>query len=87
MPDKPADVRRIGRELGVDYVREGSQQKIGERLKVTAQLIDAHDGRHLWAQAYDRGIGDLLRDQPRVYLLIRSRSSALRLAEASNSPK
>jgi TolB-like protein/DNA-binding winged helix-turn-helix (wHTH) protein len=57
--DGPADVRRIGQDLGVDYVLEGSQQKIGDRLKVTAQLIDARDGSHLWARAYDRGIGDL----------------------------
>ena len=57
--DMPADVRQIAKEHGVDYVLEGSQQKIGARLKVAAQLIDAHEGRHLWAQAYDRGIGDL----------------------------
>jgi TolB-like protein/DNA-binding winged helix-turn-helix (wHTH) protein/Tfp pilus assembly protein PilF len=57
--DTPTDVRRIGRDLGVDYVLEGSQQKIGDRLKVTAQLIDAGDGAHLWAQTYDRTIADL----------------------------
>jgi TolB-like protein/DNA-binding winged helix-turn-helix (wHTH) protein len=64
--DRPADVRRIGEDLGVDYVLEGSQQKIGERLKVTAQLIDARDGSHLWAQAYDRGIGDLFVVQEQI---------------------
>ncbi len=56
---KPADVRRIGEDLHVDYVLEGSQQKIGDRLKVTAQLIDARDGADLWAQSYDRAIADL----------------------------
>ncbi|TGP21602.1 MULTISPECIES: winged helix-turn-helix domain-containing protein [unclassified Mesorhizobium] len=56
---KPTDVRQIGDELGVDYLLEGSQQKAGNRLKVTAQLLDARDGSHLWANTYDREIGDL----------------------------
>jgi TolB-like protein/DNA-binding winged helix-turn-helix (wHTH) protein len=57
--DKPTDTRQIGDELGADYLLEGSQQKIGDRLKVTAQLLDAHDGSHLWANTYNREIGDL----------------------------
>jgi TolB-like protein/predicted Zn-dependent protease len=57
--DQPVDARQIGDELGVDYLLEGSQQKIGDRLKVTAQLLDAHDGSHLWANTYNRQIGDL----------------------------
>ncbi|RWA59748.1 MAG: hypothetical protein EOQ28_32825 [Mesorhizobium sp.] len=57
--DKPTDARQIGDDLGVDYLLEGSQQKIGDRLKVTAQLLDAHDGSHVWANSYDREIGDL----------------------------
>lgn len=57
--DKPADARQIGDELGVDYLLEGSQQKMGDRLKVTAQLLNAHDGSHLWANTYNREIGDL----------------------------
>ncbi|BCG96836.1 winged helix-turn-helix domain-containing tetratricopeptide repeat protein [Mesorhizobium sp. 131-2-1] len=56
---KPTDASQIGDELGVDYLLEGSQQKIGNRLKVTAQLLDAHDGSHVWANSYDREIGDL----------------------------
>ncbi|MHA6644068.1 winged helix-turn-helix domain-containing tetratricopeptide repeat protein [Mesorhizobium sp. A623] len=56
---QPVDVRQIGDELGVDYLLEGSQQKIGDRLKVTAQLLDAQDGSHLWANTYNREIGDL----------------------------
>ena len=56
---KPVDARQIGEELGVDYLLEGSQQKIGDRLKVTAQLLNAHDGTHLWANTYNREIGDL----------------------------
>lgn len=57
--DQPVDARQIGDELGVDYLLEGSQQKIGDRLKVTAQLLNAHDGSHLWANTYNREIGDL----------------------------
>ena len=57
--DQPTDVRQIGDELGVDYLLEGSQQKIGDRLKVSAQLLNAHDGSHLWANSYNREIGDL----------------------------
>jgi adenylate cyclase len=57
--DQPVDVRQIGEELGVDYLLEGSQQKIGGRLKVTAQLLNAHDGSHVWANTYDQEIGDL----------------------------
>ena len=57
--DKPTDAKQIGDELGVDYLLEGSQQKIGNRLKVTAQLVDAGDGSHLWANSYNRDIGDL----------------------------
>ncbi|MFK0689460.1 adenylate/guanylate cyclase domain-containing protein [Mesorhizobium sp. IMUNJ 23033] len=57
--DKPTDARQIGDELGVDYLLEGSQQKVGDRLKVTAQLLNAHDGSHLWANTYNRDIGDL----------------------------
>lgn len=56
---KATDVREIGKDLGVDYVLEGSQQKSGDRLQVNAQLIDARTGRHLWANLYDREIGDL----------------------------
>ncbi|TPJ36053.1 winged helix-turn-helix domain-containing protein [Mesorhizobium sp. B2-6-5] len=57
--DKPTDTRQIGDELGVDYLLEGSQQKVGDRLKVTAQLLNAHDGSHVWANTYNREIGDL----------------------------
>ncbi|RWE57328.1 adenylate/guanylate cyclase domain-containing protein [Mesorhizobium sp.] len=56
---KSTDARQIGDELGVEYVLEGSQQKIGNRLKVTVQLLNAHDGSHLWSNSYNREIGDL----------------------------
>jgi adenylate cyclase len=48
------DVRQLSRELGARYVLEGSVQKAGNTLRVTAQLLDAKDGTHLWAETYDR---------------------------------
>jgi adenylate cyclase len=60
------DVKRLGRELGVRYVVEGSIRKFGERVRITAQLIDAATGNHLWADRYDREIGQLFDVQDEV---------------------
>ena len=48
------DVRQLNSELGARYVLEGSVQRAGDMLRVTAQLLDAKDGTHLWAETYDR---------------------------------
>jgi adenylate cyclase len=56
---KTIDVRQIGKDLGVQYALEGSVRKTGNRLRVTAQLIDTRDGSHLWANRYDRNVGDI----------------------------
>lgn len=56
---KPVDVRDISRELGVRYVLEGSLRKAGGRVRVTAQLIDAGSGTHLWADSYDGAVDNL----------------------------
>jgi adenylate cyclase len=56
--NKPIDTRQIGRDLGVRYVLEGSVQRSGNRLRVTAQLISAETDAHLWAERFDRDIGD-----------------------------
>jgi len=53
------DVRRIAQELGVRYVVEGSVRRAGDRLRLTAQLIDASDGAHVWAGRWDRTMADL----------------------------
>jgi TolB-like protein/DNA-binding winged helix-turn-helix (wHTH) protein len=71
--DEPTEVRQIGADLGVDYILEGSQQKDGNRLKVTAQLISAADGRHLWANSYERDIGDLFTVQAEIILTLADR--------------
>jgi TolB-like protein/Flp pilus assembly protein TadD len=56
---KPTDVRSIGRDLGVRYVLEGSIQPSGDRMRVTAQLIDAKTGGHVWSNSYNRPAADL----------------------------
>jgi adenylate cyclase len=48
------DVRKVARELGAAYVVEGSVRKAGNRIRITAQLIDASNGQHIWAERYDR---------------------------------
>ena len=62
---KAADVKQIGRELGVRYVLEGSVRKAANRVRITAQLIDAASGVHLWADRFDGAIEDIfdLQDQ------------------------
>jgi adenylate cyclase len=57
------DIRRVGQELGVRYVLEGSIRKSAERIRVTAQLIDALSGNHLWAEKYDRVLEDIFEVQ------------------------
>jgi TolB-like protein len=56
---KPIDIRRIGRDLNVKYVLEGSIQAIGDRIRVTAQLVEANTGGHVWSERYDRPVDDL----------------------------
>ena len=63
---KPIDVKRIGRELGVRYVLEGSVRKSGQRVRVNAQLIDAETGGHLWADRFDREVTDFFALQDAV---------------------
>jgi adenylate cyclase len=60
------DVTRVGRELGVRYVLEGSVRKVGKRVRLTAQLIDATSGSHLWAEKYDRDLTDLFAVQDEI---------------------
>ncbi len=57
---KPADVRQVGRELGVHYVLEGSARKVGNRARVSAQLIEAATANQLWAEHYERTVDDVL---------------------------
>jgi len=60
------DVRQVGRELGVRYVLEGSVRRSGRRLRVTAQLIDATTGQHVWVERYDRELSDIFEVQDEI---------------------
>lgn len=60
------DLRAIGAKLGVAYVLEGSVRKSGDRVRVTAQLIDARDGAHVWSETYDQNVGDVLKMQDKI---------------------
>lgn len=57
--DSPFGIRRIGEELGATHILEGSVQRAGDRLRITAQLIDVESESHLWAERYDRDFGDI----------------------------
>ena len=63
---KPADLKQIGRELNVRYVLEGSVQRGGNRMRVNVQLIDAETGNHLWAERFDKPLGDLFDMQDEI---------------------
>ena len=63
---KSPDVRQVARDLGVRYVLEGSVRKSGDRLRVTAQLIDAATGAHVWAERYDRSVADIFAVQDEI---------------------
>jgi adenylate cyclase len=63
---KPVNVQAVARELGVDYVLEGSVRKAGDRVRVTVQLIDAETDRHIWAERYDRNLEDIFAIQDEV---------------------
>ena len=56
---KAVKVQDVAREFGVDYVLEGSVRKVGDRIRVTVQLIDAETDRHIWAERYDRELEDI----------------------------
>jgi len=63
---KAARITDVARELGVRYVLEGSVRRAGSRVRISAQLIDAGSGKHLWAQRYDRSLEDLFSVQDEV---------------------
>jgi adenylate cyclase len=73
-------VREVGRDLGVRYVLEGGVQRSGSRVRITAQLVDAGTGYHLWAERYDREVTDIFALQDEVTQQI-VRAMAVRLTE------
>jgi adenylate cyclase len=67
---KPVKIKKVAEELGVRYVLEGSVRKDEDRVRITAQLIDALDGHHLWAERYDRHLKDIFALQDEITLKI-----------------
>ena len=63
---RAVDVKQVGRELGVRYVLEGSVRKGGNRLRITAQLVEAETGNHVWAERYDRDLSDIFAVQDEI---------------------
>jgi adenylate cyclase len=64
--DKPTQVQQVGRELGIQYVVEGSVRTAADKVRITAQLIDATTGQHLWAERYDRALGNSFEIQDEI---------------------
>ena len=67
------DVRRIGHDLGADYIVEGSVRRIGAQLRITAQLSEAEEGRELWAERYDRGVEEVFEVQAAIAATVAAR--------------
>ena len=81
---KPVKVRDVGRDLGVRYVVEGGVQRAGNRVRITAQLVDAGTGYHIWAERYDREVGDIFALQDEVTRQI-IRAMSVKLTEAEQA--
>ncbi|MBP1723276.1 MAG: guanylyl cyclase, partial [Deltaproteobacteria bacterium] len=67
---KPVKVKQVSEELGVRYVLEGSFRRSGDRIRITAQLIDALTGSHLWAESYDRDLKDIFTLQDEITMKV-----------------
>ena len=78
---KAVKIREVGRDLGVRYVLEGGVQRSGNRVRITAQLVDATTGYHIWAERYDREVRDIFALQDEVSQQI-VRAMAVKLTEA-----
>jgi TolB-like protein/class 3 adenylate cyclase/Flp pilus assembly protein TadD len=85
---KPVDVKKLGRELNVRYVLEGSVQRGGNRLRLNVQLIDAETGNHLWAERFEKLVADLFDMQDEIVSrLARALQAELIAAEARRSER
>ena len=83
---RAVDIQQIGRELGVRYVLEGSVRSSGKRLRLTAQLIDATTGKHVWAERYDREMSDIFDVQDEITRnVVASLQTQIQIAEAVNA--
>ena len=79
---RAVDVKQIGRDLGVRYVLEGTVRKVAERLRITAELIEAATGRHVWAERYERKVARFFSLQDELTLsVVAAMQPSLRSAE------
>jgi adenylate cyclase len=81
---RAVDVRQVARELGVRYVLEGSVRKAGNRIRITAQLIDATSGAHIWADRFDRGVDDIFAVQDELTMTLATEMQ-VRLTEGEHA--
>lgn len=70
---RSGDVRRIGRDLGANYLVEGSVRRMGSHVRVTAQLVETEGGRTIWAEQYDRGLNEIFEVQDEITSTISAR--------------
>jgi TolB-like protein len=81
---RAADVREIGKALGVGAVLEGSVRRAGDRVRITAQLVGTADGYHLWSESFDRGLEDVFATQSEIaQKLVRALRLSLTAQESS----
>jgi adenylate cyclase len=82
------DVKKVGRELGVRYVLEGSVRKVADRVRITGQLVDATIGTHVWAERYDRKSDDIFALQDEITLsVVGAIEPSLRSAEVERAKR
>ena len=67
---RAVDVKQVGRDLGVRYILEGSVRKMANRVRISGQLVEAEDGRHLWAERYDRELTDVFAVQDEITISV-----------------
>ena len=84
--DQPVDIRALAQKLGVDAVLEGSVRRVDQRLRITAQLINAADGCHLWSERYNRPFADVFAIQDEIARSIANTLSK-QLLESADGPQ
>jgi len=85
---RAVDVKQVGRDLGVRYVLEGSLRKAGDRIRITCQLIETANGTHVWAERYDRPLGNIFEVQDEITLsVVGAMEPSLRQAEIERSKR
>ncbi len=82
---KPTDVREVGQQLGVGAVLEGSIQREGDRVRITAQLVNARTGYHIWSERYDRNARDLFATEDEISAAVAGKLRLLLVQRASGA--